>query len=77
MLLLQSALGASTLTPNVGGPGPAGKCKWQNNEVVCEYAKLEVSAGSEHTCGLTNQGKIECFGLGGSGQSNGRKPKSA
>jgi alpha-tubulin suppressor-like RCC1 family protein len=43
---------------------------------VCRRRYLEyVSAGGEHTCGLTSNGAIECFGLDDNGQSNGYRPK--
>jgi hypothetical protein len=37
-------------------------CKWESEQVVCKYLENEISAGYSHTCGLTNKGKLECFG---------------
>merc|ERR1711871_489742 len=36
---------------------------------------VDVSAGSEHTCALVDNGSYECIGHDGSGRSNGYNPK--
>ena len=47
----------------------------RRNEMKKCNGFIEVSLGFEHTCGITSEGAIECFGLDNDGQSNGKKPK--
>eukprot|EP00944_MAST-04C_sp_MAST-4C-sp1_P000005 g5.t1 len=53
-------------------------------DLVCEQTKRKgvcdreiVSVGDDHTCGVTSEGFIECFGSDDLGQSNKHEPKKA
>ena len=50
-------------------------CNQTKRNGVCD--REVVSAGFYHTCGVTSEGLIECFGKDDFGQCNGHRPKKA
>eukprot|EP00944_MAST-04C_sp_MAST-4C-sp1_P006229 g6229.t1 len=50
-------------------------CNQTKRKGVCD--REVVSAGFLHTCGVTSEGLIECFGKDDFGQCNGHRPKKA
>lgn len=60
-------LGATLTRTTLCGP-PTGPCATQPEPVMGGLAFTAISAGGEHTCGLTVAGKAYCWGSNASGQ---------
>ena len=58
--------------------GSAAPCATKPIRVASAESFTQISAGSGHTCGVTTQGEILCWGLGSAGQlGNGGKSSTA